>query len=100
MKKPNRIYGITTTKKPEDWAFIKSTVQYSTDIDISEHLPIFILLSDFEITHDPDFKPWGMISSWRHYKKIPVILLNNSCDLDSVDVKTRTLIQSSCFHVD
>lgn len=81
MKKANHIYSVITTKSPEEWETLKHDIQMIFAIDIIDFVPIYLTLNDFKVEHDPDFKPWGIISSWWQYKKLPIILITDEQEI-------------------
>ncbi|NLP50244.1 hypothetical protein [Bacillus sp. RO1] len=91
--------AVITTKKPEEWELLKREVQPMLTIDITNFVPVYLMLKDFELDHDPDFKPWGIISSWWQYKKLPVILITDRNELQNVDKTSRLILESSCIFI-
>lgn len=94
------IYCVITTKKPEDWKEMKPKIQKQFKRDISDFVPLFLTLKDFDITHDPDFKVWSMISSWWQYKKLPILLINNRSDLQGISETSRVSLELNSIYVD
>jgi hypothetical protein len=99
MKNAEHIYAIRTTRKPEDWVNIKQLAQEIINKDISDFMPIFLTVKDFDIAHDPTFKPWDMISSWWQYKKIPVLILSDLNEFNNMNDMSRIILESASIMI-
>lgn len=93
MNNTKKVRSIITTKSSKEISYIQDEVLINYKQDISKMLPVFLKIKDFEILHDPTFKPYDIVSSWWQYNKIPIIILDDFTDLNNLPENQKELLE-------
>lgn len=96
IRHSNRITAIITTKSNKDFDYICDFIVEKYNYDISNSLPVFLNIKDFDITHDSSFKAADILTSWWQYNKIPILIVKKLDDLDNLPDGQRDIIESFC----
>lgn len=100
MEHLDTVHSIITTKSPDDWSYMRTIVKEKYDVDISHFVPVFLVLKDFDIIHDPSFKAADIVSSWWSRGKMPIVLLKSLDEWYQWDPSRKSIIESVSVFID